>query len=85
MFSVAGTSWDGSRIRTGSSTHNTGDGAHCDRDRYAPDRSREAGPVERGMIQDMYGAWQKDGQPRDGWSFDPTTGQAEGRNANRRK
>ena len=79
-----GTSWDGWNIRTGSSTHNTGAGDHCDRDRYTSDGSRQAGPLEQGMIQDTYGAWQRDGQPLNDWSYNPITGRAEGPNANRR-
>ena len=54
LFYFTGTSWDGSKIRTRSGTHNTGAGAHCDQDRYTPDGSRKAGPVEQDMIQDMY-------------------------------
>ena len=67
----------------GSSTHNTGAGFHCDRDRYTSNGSRQAGPVEQGMIPDMYGAWQRDGQPRHGWSYNPMTGRAEGPDSSR--
>ena len=70
-------------MRYRSGTHNTGAGPHVNPDYYTPDGSREAGPVEQQMHDEMLGAWRRDGQPRTDWAWDVGGSKAVGRNAGR--
>ena len=68
-------------MRYRSGTHNTGTGPHLNPDYYTKYGSREAGPVEQAMHDQMLEVWRRDGQPRTDWAWDVRNGQAVGRNA----